>query len=119
MHQPDKHEEGCMEDLLLLIYILCCSSVLLQPQWTSSFQLTTIAGSYGNPSQLQVQIRVSNIWKVLLRRLGSFLSAAAEEGSMLCGTPTWDNGRQPKRLYKQMYSWDLSCPIGHQMFPGI
>ena len=83
-----------MEDLLLLIYVSPLLQLFLQPQWISSFQLTTIVGSYGNPSKLQVQNHVSNIWKVLLRRLGSFLSGAAEEGSMLCGTPTWNNGRE-------------------------
>ena len=61
--------------------------LFLQPQRTSPFQLTAIAGTKGNPSKLQVQNRASNMWKVLIRRLGSFLSGAAEERSMLCGRP--------------------------------
>ena len=53
-----KHKEGFRERSAHIHPLL---QLFLQPQWTSSFQPTTIAGSYGNPSQLQVQKRVSNI----------------------------------------------------------
>ena len=109
MHQPSQTQRG-VHERSAFTHIHPLLQLFLQPQWTSSFQLTTTAGSYGNPSQLQAQKRVSNIWKVVLHSLGSFLSGADEEWSMLCGTPTRNNGRQTKRLYKQM-----TCPV--RIFP--
>ena len=78
MHQPSQTQRG-LHGRSAFTHIHPLLQLFLPPQWTSFFQLTTIAGSYCNPSQLQVQKRVSNIWKVLLRSLGSFLSGAAED----------------------------------------
>ena len=97
-----------MKDLLLLIYILYCScSCSHNGPALSSWQPLLVATVIHRSCRLFLQKRVSNIWKVLiflglLHSLGSFLSGADEEWSMLCGTPTRNNGRQTKRLYKQM-----------------
>ena len=63
MHQPSETQRG-VHGRSSFTHIHSLLQLFLQPQWISSFQLTTIAGSYGNQSQLQVQKRVSNIWKV-------------------------------------------------------
>ena len=98
MHQPSDTLRG-VHGRCAFTHIRPLLQLFLQPQRTSSFQLTAIVGSKGNPSNLQVQNRVSNIWKVLLRHLDSFLPGAAEEGSMLCGSPRTFTNRCAVRIF--------------------
>ena len=73
MHQPSQAQRGVHGRSGFTHLRPLPVQLFLQSQWTSSFQLTAIAGNWpGNPSKFQVQNRVSNIWKVLLRCLGSY-----------------------------------------------